>query len=275
MNLYLKTFEALNLPSTVSRCASGAIKPPTANLVAPADWYGFPPALMPIWSDGSGPIYLGIWKHWFVDRKYSFVKMYVSSGRLVVEVARTAEQLCTLVSMMSICERDGIEDDLLAFAKEVNIRNLDQINNVSLVSGDNAKGLIFIDQFSCTTPLESVPDIEMYSGNFPTGKFDSKNPWWLKCSSFEVPQEIIASWPVDVWMPEWFVNPTLNKIDIFNEYLKTGSLANAWLTLNSTGWTIRDARSAICALNAKANDSQFNLLVEAWLSIAEENAGGY
>ena len=46
---------ALSLPETLLACAQGAISVPICTLEAPAAWYCFPPALTPIWSDGSGP----------------------------------------------------------------------------------------------------------------------------------------------------------------------------------------------------------------------------
>ncbi len=59
--------------------------------------------------------------------------MYVASGRQVVEVARTAEQLLTVVAMMSIANDDGIETPLVEFAKQVAIdEQLEDIDEVSL-----------------------------------------------------------------------------------------------------------------------------------------------
>lgn len=59
---------ALGLPSTVADCAAGRIRLPLGAMRSPAEWYGFPPVLIPIWRDGSGPNYIGVWKHWFTDR---------------------------------------------------------------------------------------------------------------------------------------------------------------------------------------------------------------
>jgi len=54
-----------------------------------------------------------------------------------------------------------------------------------------------------------------------------------------------------------------------------GRLDCAWLTLNSTGWSIADARQALVALQAKANDEAFDAVVAYWLSIADLGARGY
>lgn len=47
------------------------------------------------------------------------------------------------------------------------------------------------------------------------------------------------------------------------------------MALNSSGWHIKDARVAISDLRNKVKDGKFDLLVDAWLSIADESVGGY
>jgi hypothetical protein len=143
------------------------------------------------------------------------------------------------------------------------------------MSGDEAHGLIMIDQFKEKTPLESVSAIADYSGGFPTGDFSNPSVWWEKVCSFELPPEVLAAWPSSLPKPPWIADSGKEKLELFTEYLSVNNLKSAWLTLNSTGWTIRDARTAISDLSVKAKDSQFNLLVDAWLSVADESAGGY
>lgn len=272
---YMKVLEGLSLPPVINECIAGAISPPLATFKAPAEWYGFPPALIPIWSDGSRPTYIGLWKHWFVDREPSFVKMYVSSNRLTIEVARTVEQLFALIAMMSISERDGVEPDLVIFAGKVGLKNLEQINSVSLVSGDDARGFSMIDQFKNETPMESVKLMGDYNGDFPGAGFDRANPWWEKSCSFEISMDLLSTWPIDLTKPAWIESGTSSKFDLFRSYLDDNNVRNAWLTLNSSGWSIRDAKMAISELELKAKNKQFTLLADAWLSIADEGAGGY
>lgn len=275
MKSYQDILKLLNLPTSIIRCAVGAIKSPLVTFDAPAAWYGFPPALIPIWSDGSGPTYLGYWKHWFVNRKPCFVKMYVDANRLAIEIARTADQFLCVASMMSICEKDGVDSDLVRFAKEVGIYNLDQINDISLKTGDDPKGFLEIDQFKQSAPLESVSNLINYEGHFPTGNFDDPRAWWADSCSFEIPQKAINNWPGNIARPMWLFKEKGGLIDLFRGYLYAGNLTSAWLTLNSTGWLIKDAKLAISELSFAAKNEQFSALAEAWLSIADENAGGY
>ncbi|MFP5391422.1 MAG: hypothetical protein ACLGI6_07745 [Gammaproteobacteria bacterium] len=268
-------FNHLGLPNAIARCAAGEIQSPLITFEAPAQWYGHPPALIPIWSDGSGPTYIGLWRHWFFDRKSTFVKMYVGSARTTVEVARTSEQLFSLIAMMSISERDGIVPELETFAAAVGIQNLAQIDLVSLNSGDDPRGFIQIDQFVSETPAESTVDPGEYDGDFPTTSFNKSKPWWENACSFEISPDLLVAWPPDVAKPGWLENSSMRMHELFDNYLNAGDLRNAWLTLNSSGWTIGEARTAISKLRPRSGDRQFGLLADSWLAVADESAGGY
>src|SRR5450631_4411003 len=122
----------LGLQAPVIRCAEGSIQPPLAILRAPAEWYVFPPAMIPIWSNGSGPSYIGYWKHWFLDRAPVFVEMDVEANCMAIEIARTPEQLFCVLAIESICVTDGIGDELRTFALEVGLENLAELDAVTL-----------------------------------------------------------------------------------------------------------------------------------------------
>ena len=77
-----------------------------------------------------------------------------------------------------------------------------------------------------------------------------------------------------VELPAWF-DPEREKKPLFEAYMQAGRLDCAWLTLNSTGWSIADARQALVALQARAGDERFDNVVDYWLSIADLDAGGY
>lgn len=201
--------------------------------------------------------------------------MYVGADRMTIEVARTADQLFAIIAMMSISENDGIVDGLIDFAGKVKINNLEQIDSVSLVSGDEPHGLVMIDQFNSDIPFESVIAISDYYGDFPSGNFNDLNPWWLKSCSFEIPPGVLAAWPVDLPKPAWIGNSNERNIKLFYEYLNICDFGSAWLALNSSGWHIKDARVAISDLRNKVKDGKFDLQVDAWLSIADESVGGY
>lgn len=87
----------------------------------PVEWYGFPPALVPILSDGTWPLYVGLWKHWFVPRQPSFVELNVNLDHKVEEVARDDRQLAALMLLRLIVLRDGIDEDVRRLAARLGV----------------------------------------------------------------------------------------------------------------------------------------------------------
>ncbi|MHA6572579.1 hypothetical protein [Pseudomonas yamanorum] len=263
----------MSLPDTLLACAQGAIRVPICTLEAPAGWYGHPPALTPIWSDGSGPTYIGYWKHWFVDREPCFVKMYVEADGMTYEIARTPAQLFAVIAMMSMSLDDGITPELEAFADAVGLDCLAELDALSLKTGDDPKGFAQAELFKTLTPLHSMPDsVTPYSGDFPDPS-NASRAWW-KCScSFEIVDRDMPT-PPGVRLPAWF-DPLRDKRTLFDEFIAAGRLDCAWLTLNSAGWSIADARRAIVQLQVKACDEAFDQVVAAWLAVADVDAGGY
>ncbi len=260
----------VGLPISIQECALGKIRNPVEGLHAPFYWYGFPPALIPIWSEASGPNYYGYWKHWFVDREPSFVKMYLGAGREVVEIARSADQLFCYMVVRSICIDDGVEPAVEVFASSVGINNLSEIDEATLDTGDNPKGLINIPQFKSNTPLVSVENESDYDGDLQTQNTLSVTS---TVSSFEFSKEVIDSIGSNTKLPAWFYPDRVK--DVFYDALKGNDLSVAWLSLNSAGWSIVDAKSAMQDLAENAKDEQFDKYTSWWLSIADESVGGY
>jgi hypothetical protein len=55
--------------------------------------------------------------------------------------------------------------------------------------------------------------------------------------------------------------------EVFNDRLKKDDLGGAWLTLNSSGWKMRDATKAIQRLERKASEPGFSRWSRAWQSV--------
>jgi hypothetical protein len=269
---YELLFRELQLPTALVDCAAGRITLPIAGKMSPAEWFVFPPALCPVWSNGSLPSYLGYWKHWFGPRPETFVDFDVESGK-AREVARTADQFFSHVIMSAICVHDRVTAAIERFASAVGIKNLSEINAVSLKSGDDPHGYTAISQFRKDAPLATVTEIRDYTGEFPTNQFSGKNKWWENSCAFEIPDDALESWPEAIPRPLW-LSPG-NRKEVFESFLNAGEHFKAWLTLNSPGWSIPDAKKAITALSSAAGDSRFALLAEAWVSVAEDTSGGY
>jgi hypothetical protein len=267
---YEALLDELGLPSTLADCMLGEIEPPMTGWESPTAWFdGFPPVMIPIWQEGIG--WIGYWKHWFTDRTASFVRMY-REAELVREIARTPEQFWHYALMRLIVQHDEIREADRSFAAAVGVTNLDELEAVALATGDREQGFAALSLFKSQAPLQSVTDVSQYDGTFPTGSFTGRE-WWHDACGWEVDDELVPAWPTVVQRPPW-LEPG-ERPPLFKRYLQAGDLKSAWLTLNSPGWEVEEAVSASWALEERANDPLFTLLVDAWTEVADGEDGGY
>lgn len=248
----------------------GRLKIPMATVVSPSQWYGFPPAVCPIASDPSMPDCFGYLKHWFTPRQASFVLFDVESRR-AREIGRTADQFYCHLVMSSICTHDGVTPEIKYFASEVEIGNVSEIDDLASKTGDDPLGYKVLPQFANDLPLESVGSETRYTGSFPTPNFLTTNEWWKFAADFEVSDEVMESWPSEIIKPNWFRDG--NRVQDFENHLKTNDLQAAWLTLNSSGWTLEELKFCIAKLASVANQPLFTLLTKAWTLAADERGG--
>jgi hypothetical protein len=274
MSNYRKLLARLGASTALCNCQDGVIKAPMATLDAPFGWYGYPPALIPIWSDGSSPSYLGIWKHWFIEREMTYVETYLESGCRSTEIARTEDQLFSYVIILAITAHDGISPGIVDFAKRTGVNNLDEIDQLTLDIGDNTRGFSRLPQFASKTPLEMITEAKKYDGEFPSEQDSLTLPWAEKTCSFEYKEQSLVNWPKNVEKPAWLAGQ--GRLErIFDEMLAVGDFGKAWLTLNSTGWKFSEAVTAIRRLASAAGDESFSLLASAWVENAENDPGRY
>lgn len=273
MAQYREVLSSLGVQEPLLRCATGHLRVPLEGVRAPAEWYGFPPALIPILMDGSHPMYWGIWQHWFVDRKPTFVKFFVEGG-FAVEVARSVEQFLCLIVLSAIVENEGVSPEIERFAQSVGVRNLAEIDHLSLESGDSPQGLSTLPQFRGSLPLESIVRPEEYTGDFPALLSESSMQYTNLSCEFEISAEALRRIQDSHNVPSW-LNSDVSRMAHFDRCVGDGRIGEAWLTLNSKGWTISEARAAISKLAEVAHDSHFTDLASSWLSIADTTTGGY
>lgn len=275
MHAYQKVFEVLGLPKPVIECAAGAISCPMEGWAAPPFWYGYPPALLPVWSQGSRPKYWGYWKHWFCDRKPTYVQMYIAADSLTLEIARNTEQFFAYSILSAIVEEDGVTPRIEEFSQEVGINYVEKIDELSCKTGDNPEELIALESFRKDPPLVCFSSLLRYYGDFPHELSYQDLEWTKFACEFEVDEEFLDNWPREKLIPSWLRSESSAKFLIFRNLLEEGNLNCAWLHLNSKGWNIKDAKKAIAELAAAAADKEFDLLASAWLSVADEKVGGY
>jgi hypothetical protein len=86
--------------------------------------------------------------------------------------------------------------------------------------------------------------------------------------------DILSAWSQSIQQPLWLRGQRPLRL-IFDEILESGDLGQAWLTLNSKGWTFADATVAIRRLAEVAEDESFNLLASTWIKTVGNDPGGY
>ncbi|MGB0901806.1 hypothetical protein [Halocynthiibacter sp.] len=234
------------------------------DLTGPAEWYGHPPALIPVLSDGSLPAYLGVWYNWFKPEQSSFVGMSVSNNYMLSELARNEHQAVIYLCARSIVGADGVTAEILHLATKLGISadELAQIDEITIETGDDPEGLLELSAFKSSSPKECNP--EGYNGYFPYQ--ESENLMQNTIFEFDFP-------PSQENAP-WLDNQS-NKIDLFERALEAGDLTQAWLLLNASGWPFRLAAKALRKLSAAKNDLTFRLFCSAWIEQAEHYDGGY
>ena len=167
MTTYHKVLASLGMDDAVMQCASGRIPLPLEGIELPPYWYGFPPALIPLWSGSAGPEYIGIWKHWFIKNEPTYVNMLVDADRLTIEIARTAEQFLYSTIIAAIVEQDGINPEIELFSQRVGVDNLAEIDALTLVGGDNPAGFYQLSPFKEKLPHGCLRESDVYDGGFP------------------------------------------------------------------------------------------------------------
>lgn len=233
----------------------------------PAYWYGFPPALIPIASDGTWPLYFGLWKHWFVPRQASFVELNVNLDCQLEEIARTDKQFATLTLVRLIVAQVGITDQVRWLAARLGFDEADlaRFDAHTPEHADFPEELTLLPEFADHPPLFSVED-GPYDGEFPQGNMPEYS------SYFEYDPEILAKIPD----PKPWLDPESDKPALFETYLVQSDFGAAWLTLNGTGWQFRTAASALRRLaDAAPSDPVFLEIVKEWCAFAAEDDGAY
>lgn len=266
MKLYEKVLSGLGLPEELIALAMGRLQLPNGMEEQPARCYGFPPAFIPFWSSPDAMIYTGYWNHWFCDREASFAKMYVKLGYVVSEIARTCEQFKAYEVLNELVFADESTPEVANFAAKLGV-DLDEIEHFAEIHGDDPTKLYLLPEFAVRTPLESCFGSKVYDGGFPT--VSSANGSAKKeVSSFELNETTARAFLASPGCPPW-LKPS-DKPRLFQNYLSAGDLTSAWFTLNSTGWTFADARAALKNLAQHSEVDNFHEMVEAWMSLPQD-----
>jgi hypothetical protein len=265
MRFYEQVYQALGFPHTALQVALGEIRL-RPGVSAPFISDGFPPALIPLWSDDFG--YYGFWKHWFCDRSISVVRLETGEHFLATEVAKTFDQFVILMTLQMVCSGVFTEEQARSLLHQVSITDADfeAMMEIAKSTGDDPAGLINHPRFKPNPPLASCVATSEYLGDFPIPDEVLKYARRDVCG-FELPLAVLQQLRDHEDAP-WLSPPGGYRQQrlIFKECREEGNLAGAWLSLNSPAWAPDDARTAIHQLVEWADDETFTVLASAWAS---------
>ena len=246
----------------LSYCSKGEIVVPL-EYYEKADWVGYPPALLPILTDGSSPNYIGLWKNW-LNGDSSFVNLSLTRAK-ADEVARTEKQLFAYLVITAIVAKDEVTQEILDFAERVGVSNIEELDEGTIKFGDDVREFKNISDFKLNCPLESSDPGE-YDGYFPTETNGKGN----FSSSYQIEEEDLGLYGS---LPIWFRKE--KAVESFERYMKEENYMNAWLSLNSRGWLFFEAAEAITEIAKKVSVPEFSSLATEWANLAKNTVGGY
>ena len=183
------------------------------------------------------------------------------------EIARREDQLSQIFVANLIVLQDEVTEDVLWIAKHLGVENIDEIDKITMISGDDPEEFSALSSFKRSEPLSSCDPAD-YDGEFPThGQTGGR----YQCY-FEYAEGLLDDLSE---VPEW-IDPDTDKLDLFNRFLDESRLDYAWLTLNGTGWRYSETAAALDRLRKSApEDENFRMMADIWISLASEYDGGY
>jgi len=244
---------------------------PGPSLYPPFPAAGFPPALIPIWVRPNGLEFFGYWKHFFTDRNVSVVSCAAEDDFRVFEIGRNFEQYLDYECIRQLSNFGGISETLKRFAESADIE-LGPLDAISAETGDDPSALLQNSLFSEDPPLTmAAGQLDRYRGDFPCSRTPSD--FLRNTCTLEYEKQRLAELARMTESPPWFRHRDLPSL--FRDLVQEGDFLGAWMTLNSSGWKIDEARQALSSLAEVKNDSDLSLLAEAWCSESHDVVPGY
>lgn len=262
---YLDLYKKLCLPPVILELVSEKRSIPSGVWNTPPESWGFPPALLPLWSDGSLFAYQGYWKHWFVKRQMTIVELQSEDGLFAMEVARNFNQLARLLVLHGVTSDDGVSARIKKFADLCGVDDAMEIDRISIELGDFPESLRELNSYSQNLPARLIKEGDVYTGDFPletTVTLPIENYSLIEFSHTARPK-LKEQKGIPAWLVEEDQHP------VFINCLKRNDICGAWMSLNSNGWESDTLIKSVIQLSKLANDSLFLELANAWVTAAE------
>lgn len=147
---YQELINKIGYSNEVVKIARGDVIVPKFTYEAPFDpAFGFPPALIPLWSCSSWPGYVGIVRDWFGDNADSFVQFFIEEHEFV-EVAKNLEQLKAWLVFDFLCNVPA-PDEVERFAHSIAFNGKDDVEGY-FAGIDDTSDLAKLDVFKSDPP---------------------------------------------------------------------------------------------------------------------------
>ena len=270
---YADVYAQLGLSETALACATGQIQLLSPSLLTPFPAAGFPPCLIPIWLRPDGLEYFGYWHHFFSPRSTPIVSCAAETGFRPVEVARNIDQFFAYECIVYLSNAGGITPTIRQFADAVGV-DVERMDQISAEVGDEPAALSQIPPFVDDPPMELVShDPARYRGDFPSVNMSRTGEALQGVCTLELTSDLHRELAAESEAPAWIRSGDLPTT--FDALLSQGNLQGAWLALNSTGWSMSQAETALRALADRAGDRGVSVLAEAWLAEPRRLVEGY
>lgn len=272
MDEYARLFRFLNLPDIALEMTLGTLHFPETD----AEFFNFGvflPAMLPLWST-EDPSYVGYWKHWFSPRRLTIVQAYIEENLLAREVACDFNQLARVAAQSMLNSQGSVSAEARAIAVRTGIGEpeLQQINQIAQAT-DKEEGLLALPVFAQDPPLACFAEGQGYPGDFPHVGMTLTPQSVRSVCTFEAGEQLhqqIAALP---FAPPWFT--ASDQAAVFDDLLQRGDYEGAWMSLNSAGWKVAEAKTALRRLADQSREPGLDLLAAAWSAQPHEEQGTY
>jgi hypothetical protein len=224
-------------------------------------WYPYPPCLVPLFL-GHGASYKGVVKHFFCDRKVTYVEYFLENG-YISEIARNADQLITLMVLRMLITKDEITNDIIHFCDRLGYTDYEAVDQFMVDYGDDPNEFKHLPHFGNALPYKYLGDLYDYNGDFPSSINILNTAAIIQNASIYEIAPIERLKEINN-LPAWLINGN-DKKPLFYEYLANNQFKEAWFTLNSKGWALEDTADALTELKNKSGDKDLALLADNWV----------
>ena len=199
---YIEVLSKNNYSQGLVDIAKGLAIVPDFTVQAPADTsFGFPPVLIPLWSNASWPGYIGIAKHWFGGRQDSFVQFYAAEYSFV-EVAKNFDQLKAWMVFDFLCNVPA-PDEVGEFAESIGFCSASDVDDI----------------FSDCENISDLAKLSVFKGDLPAviekGEGLGDPEWLVKASGVAEIKKLVSSGQYeDAWYQ--LNSSVISKGDVLN-----------------------------------------------------------